>query len=426
MSPRTVVIGGGVTGLAVGVASDALVLEASDRPGGICSSYYVRPGTTERLARPPADGGAHRFEVGGGHWIFGGSPEALALLDELSPMATFERRAAVHFASSGATVPYPFQDHVDALDPALADRARAEQAAAGATRGEAPETMAAWLQARFGPALCERFFDPFHERYTAGLHRELAPQDAYKSPRGQQGYNATFRYPTAGLDALARAMADHADVRYGAEVVAVDVRRQVVALADGAEVPYDRVVTTLPLDRSLALCGIDAAEVGRPDPHTSVLVANVGGRRGPACPDAHWVYEPESAAGFHRYGVYTNVDPGFAPHGDPDRVGLYVEHAFRGGARPSAEHLGAVARAGVDELVARGVVRDVDVVDLSWVPAAYTWRWPGSTWAADAIAALEGLGVRPAGRYARWHFQGIAESVAEGLAVGEELGGPGR
>lgn len=419
-----VILGGGVTGLAAGVASGAPVFEAAAVPGGICSSYYLRPGTSERLPEPPADGDAYRFEVGGGHWIFGGDPAVLARLEGLTPMVAHERRAAVHFAGVDTTVPYPFQDHVADLDPALAERAAAERATedgAPADPVDPRATMAAWLEDRFGPSLCDRFFHPFHERYTAGLHRQIAPQDAYKSPSGQPGYNTTFRYPPAGLDALARALADGADVRFGMRAVAIDPAERTVGFADGTEVGYGQLVCTLPLDRTLALCGLDPEVAGPPDPYTSVLVVNVGGTRGPRCGDEHWVYDPESAAGFHRYGSYRNVDPSFVPGGDPGRVALYVEHARPGGSRPAPADEDELVRTTVDELVSRGIVDQVEVVDVSWVDAAYTWRRPGSTWAADALALLADLGIEQVGRYARWHFQGIAESVAEGLAAGRAL-----
>ena len=71
---RNYVLGGGVTGLAAGLSSGLPVFEAMTDPGGICSSYYVRPGEKTRLAQAPADGEAYRFEIGGGHWIFGGDP----------------------------------------------------------------------------------------------------------------------------------------------------------------------------------------------------------------------------------------------------------------------------------------------------------------------------------------------------------------
>jgi protoporphyrinogen oxidase len=415
----TVVVGGGVTGLAAAMATGATVLEAAADPGGICSSYYVRPGSTERLARRPDDGDAYRFEVGGGHWIFGGDPDVLDLIGSLAPMEEHERRAEVHFASTGAGVPYPFQDHVGSLDPALAERAAVEPRPA--LPADRPPTMAEWLRHRFGATLCERFFDPFHERYTAGLYPELAPQDAYKTPQGStgpKGYNVTFRYPSAGLDVVARAMAGRSTVRYDHRVVGIDPEARTIEVAGRGSIAYERLICTLPLDTTLDLCRVDPTRTGPADPATSVLVVNIGGERGAACPDSHWVYEPEASAGFHRYGVYSNVDPSFVPVGRRDRVALYVEHARRRGDRPDPAAEAALVAATVDELVARDVVRSVEVVDVSWVPTAYTWSVPGSTWAADALDVLAELGVEQVGRYARWHFQGIAESIAEGLAVG--------
>jgi len=38
------ILGAGMTGLAAGRASGFPVYEAEETPGGICSSYYVRPG----------------------------------------------------------------------------------------------------------------------------------------------------------------------------------------------------------------------------------------------------------------------------------------------------------------------------------------------------------------------------------------------
>src|SRR5690606_14021821 len=46
------ILGGGVTGLAAGITAGLPVLEAAAQPGGICSSYYVRPGSETRLPEP--------------------------------------------------------------------------------------------------------------------------------------------------------------------------------------------------------------------------------------------------------------------------------------------------------------------------------------------------------------------------------------
>ena len=51
-----------------------------------------------------------------------------------------------------------------------------------AARPTGAATMAGWLDGQFGPTLGDLFFRPFHDAYTAGLWREIAPQDGYKTP----------------------------------------------------------------------------------------------------------------------------------------------------------------------------------------------------------------------------------------------------
>src|SRR5271155_3982526 len=92
---KTVILGGGMTGLAAGMASGLPVYEAAPYPGGICASYYMRPQTSERLHEEPADGEAYHFEVGGGHWIFGGDPAVIEFIRSMVKVQTYNRRASV-------------------------------------------------------------------------------------------------------------------------------------------------------------------------------------------------------------------------------------------------------------------------------------------------------------------------------------------
>jgi protoporphyrinogen oxidase len=425
---ETIILGGGVTGLSAGMASGAPVYEASESPGGICASYYVRPGDTRRLAAPPADGDAYHFEIGGGHWIFGGDPAVVRLINDLTPCKQSARISSVYFHETGRFVPYPLQNNLRHLDAPTVERALAEIAAGGV----GGPTMKAWLEASFGATLGELFFGPFHALYTAGLYDRIAPQDAYKSPvdrrlveqgaRGTApavGYNVTFLYPEEGLDALARRMATRVDVRYGKRVVGIDAAGREVRFADGSVTPYRRLLSTLPLNETCALAGI--AVDAPADPHTAVLVLNVGAVKGPACPADHWLYNCRTKAGFHRVGFYSNVDAGFLPRSKQDRVSIYVERAFEGGTTLPAEEIEAYGRAVVAELQDWDFIREAEVVDPTWIDVAYTWAWPGSRWRGLAMGALEARDIFPVGRYGRWVFQGIADSIRDGLYVGGAL-----
>ena len=423
----TSILGAGVTGLAAGWASGLPIYEAAGAPGGICSSYYVRPGDRERLAQAPADGDAYRFEIGGGHWIFGGDPLVLDFLRGLVPLAPYERRSSVYFPEDGRRVPYPLQNHLYALERDVASRALAEMARPDAGR---VVTMRDWLLASFGPTLCERFFFPFHALYTAGLYEEIAPQDSYKSPvdlalaiRGAfgappaVGYNTTFLYPEPGLDALARALAARSTVHYGRRVEKIDVASRSLQFADGSQLGYERLLSTLPLSRMLDLCGLSLPE--RAHPSSGVLVLNLGARRGARCPDDHWLYVPRSRSGFHRVGFYSNVDASFLPRSarrDRDRVSIYVERALH--APLEGRALAAYCADVAGELAEWEMIGAVEASDPTWIDVAYTWSWPGSRWREAAIAALEAHGILQIGRYGRWTFQGIADSVRDGLYAG--------
>jgi len=418
-----------MTGLAAGWASGLPVYEAEEAPGGICSSYYLRPGTQERLPQPPPDDEAYRFEIGGGHWIFGGDPAVLRLIRKLAPAAVYERKSSVFFPDQNLYVPYPLQNHLGHFSKALRTKALVEILTT--PKGKF-RTMADWLVQNFGPTLTESFFGPFHELYTAGLWKTIAPQDPYKSPiddnqviqgaSGQAsaaGYNTTYLYPREGLNALAQGLAQGCDVRYGKRVEKVDILSKTINFHDGASIPYQSLVSTLPLNKMIEMTGLKLP--GEADPYTSVLVLNVGGVRGTKCPLDHWIYLPTSQAGFHRVGFYSNVEVSFLPssaRAANHRVGIYVEKAYRGGQKPSPEEIREYSSAAVRELQRWGFLEDAEVVDPTWIDVAYTWSWPGSRWRAAALKALEEHDIQMVGRYARWVFQGIADSLRDGLYVG--------
>jgi protoporphyrinogen oxidase len=428
MINKTFVLGAGMTGLAAGFASGLPIFEAADTPGGICSSYYVRPGSEERCMHAPADGEAYRFEIGGGHWIFGGDAAVLRFIRESVPVKTYARRSSVYFREKNSYVPFPLQNHLRFLDAEIAARALAEMAQPhGSFR-----TMKKWLAQNFGQTLCDFFFYPFHELYTAGLYDRIAPQDAYKSPvnlslaiqgalskASPVGYNVTFVYPDDGLDVLAQRIAQHCDLRYGKRAVQIDLRGKEVLFDDGSSIAYDALISTLPLNKMIEMACISIE--AEPDPHTSVLVLNIGAIRGDQCPEDHWLYTPDTTSGFHRVGFYSNVDPSFLPlsaRGAKDRVSIYVESAYLGGEKPSDREIARYSKNVVDELQDWGFIRDAEVVDPTWIDVAYTWSWPGSQWKHIALKKLQEHGIYQVGRYGRWVFQGIADSMRDGLVVG--------
>jgi len=427
LKSNTFILGAGMTGLATGFVSGLTVFEANNMPGGICSSYYISSGEKVRLSMPPDDGDAYRFEFGGGHWIFGFDKELLQFLDRFVSSKEYSRCSSVYFRNSKTYVPYPIQNNLRYLGNEIAECALTEMAA----QQDSFNTMKEWLAQYFGPTLCDLFFYPFHELYTAGLYDRINPQDAYKSPvdlslaiKGasekisQVGYNVSFVYPVEGLNILAQRIADKCDIRYAKKVIKIDPHNKKLFFDDSGSIFYDKLISTLPLNKTIEMSGIEIPV--KPDPYNSVLVLNIGAKRGDQCPDDHWLYIPNAKSGFHRIGFYSNVDPSFLPFSSRktnDRVGIYVEKAYPGGKKPLDDEIQTYVDQVTQELQEWDFIEDIEVADPTWIDVAYTWSWPDSPWKQSALKKLENHNIYPVGRYARWTFQGIAESLRDGLSI---------
>jgi len=361
----------------------------------------------------------------------------IGLMKSFSPMGSYARNEAVYLLEKELFVPYPLQNNLHYLGREIAARAVQEITSNTGFR-HTMLTMAAWRETYFGRTLCDLFFGPFHELYTAGLWQRIAPQDPSKSPvdvaqviRGafgdseQAGYNVTFLYPVDGLNTLIRRMAERCTVQYRSKVARIDPKEGVVYFEDNSVQLYSILLSSIPLNRMLKITGIEIDQ--EPDPYTSVLVLNAGARKGPKCPKEHWLYIPRSRSGFHRVGFYSNVDRRFLPRSVQqysDRVAIYVEQAYRGGEKPAdAER---VKQEMLAELTEWGWIGELDVADVTWVDVAYTWSLPGSTWRTQGLNSLAQHGIYQVGRYGSWApevtGQGIAVSLKAGLSAGAVVG----
>jgi len=427
------ILGAGVTGLAAGLASKYPIFESLNHLGGICGSYYLKPYESEQLTNCPEDGEAYRFEYGGGHWIFGGDAAVLQFMRSLVPFKSYNRSSAVYFPDQDLYVPYPIQNHLGYLGKDVVAKVLTEIATPVINQ---PRTLADWLYQNFGPTLTDLFFAPFHELYTAGLWTEIVPQDAYKSPISLSaviqgafeqtqpvGYNTSYIYPVDGLNSLVQKMGDLCQIQYGREVEQIDIKSKEVFFRDGTTCQYETMISTLPLNKMMHITGLELE--AKPDPYTSVLVLNIGAIKGSKCPEEHWLYIPYSKSGFHRVGFYSNVDVSFLPLSarvDNGKVSIYVERAYRGGEKPTKDEIIDYSKSVVEELSHWGFIQEAEVIDPTWIDVAYTWSWSGSSWKQQALKALENQDIYQVGRYGRWIFQGIADSIRDGFIVGASLG----
>ncbi len=422
------ILGGGITGLTAGYALGAPIFEAEDIPGGICSSYYIRPKENTRLNQSPSDEEAYRFEIGGGHWIFGADREIIDFIEKFTTLERYERRSSVFLNSASPLVLYPIQNNLRFLKKEVIKKVLKEISTN--SKRCPPYSMKDWLLYNFGPSLCKLFFYPFHELYTSGLYKKIAPRDSFKSPvdisliiqgaskeTSSVGYNVTFAYPKDGLDILVRRMAENCNIHCNKGVNKIGVRNKKISFKNGTVMPYERLISTLPLNKMVDMTGLRIKE--KCDPYTSVVVLNIGAVKGDKCPKDHWLYIPHSKSDFHRVGFYSNVSPSFLPKSareSCDRVSIYVERSYPGGKKPSPRHIKAYSDSSIKELQKWGFIKDVEATDTAWIEVAYTWSYPNSSWKHKALELLEKYNIYQLGRYGQWKFQGIADSIKDGLS----------
>jgi protoporphyrinogen oxidase len=367
---NSIILGAGITGLSAGVKTGFPIYEASNTSGGICRTYRKN---------------GYTFENGGGHWIFG-SGRSIDFLRQFCDLKEYKRNAGIYLNN---IIPYPIQTFLEAPEP------------------KCEWSMKGWMENKFGKEACKIFFHPFNQKYTAGMYDLIYQDDPAKSPEAKdKGYNDTFCYPVGGLDTMIDRIAEKCTIHYGKRAIKIDIKEKYVQFSDDTVVSYDRLISTIPLDELLTMCGFKDFNL----PYTSTLVLNIGAERGPRCPNEHWLYVPFCKSGFHRVGFYSNVDPMFAPEG---KVSIYVEKSFNGTLLKEEDLLHYVYEV-CDELRELGWIWAVEVAESSYIKHAYTWVSPGTD-REIYLESLRAIGIDSIGRYGKWKFQGIAQSVEDGL-----------
>ena len=102
-----------------------------------------------------------------------------------------------------------------------------------------------------------------------------------------------------------------------------------------------------------------------------------------------------------------------------DRVSIYVERAYPNGKKPSEDEINIYSESVVNELREWKFIKEAETIHPTWIDVAYTWAKPGSEWKNKSLELLGKENVIQVGRYGRWVFQGIAESINDGFNIAD-------
>lgn len=327
---KLLILGAGPTGLGAAWRArelgcdDVVLLEASDRPGGLAGSFRDEVGFTWDQ---------------GIHLQFSHYQKYDEFLDTVIPEEDWlwhERRSAAWL--HGRYVPYPVQLHLHHLPPTSQWKCLCGLLDAHAASGRAPANFREWINRTFGDGLAGEFLVPYNEKIWAtsceALNatwvgervavpdlREVLRRLCLDEDQHHWGPNARYRYPRWGgtgriWNEAARHVSDQ--LFYHQRAIEVDPDAKTVTTSRGDTFDYDALISTIPLD---VLARILTSRHGMPSPlslrHTRTHIVGLG-LRGPqpeSLRELIWVYFSQPELRFYRLTLLSNLTPEMVPVG---------------------------------------------------------------------------------------------------------------
>lgn len=427
-APGICVLGAGLAGLAASVelrqkGVPHRVFEAEAEAGGLCRSTTEAGYTFDRT----------------GHLLHLRDPSMEALVRSIiepENLLTIQRKSA--FYAYGSYAPYPFQSNVAGLPKELAFACVRDFVNAHfAEPKPVVRTFEEYCVAHFGRAMSDALLIPYNEKVW-GMHpRELSADwcerfvprpsldDVLRGALGLEhrplGYNAQFFFPRFGIGMLADGLKERAGaVELAAPVSEIDLNARSLRV-NGASVPFDRVISTLPLPALVSrLRGAPeeitsaASALRSVDVHYLDLALNT-----PSELAHHWVYVPDPALPFYRVGVYSNFSQAMAPI---SKASIYVELATK-----TAPVLSEILPVVADGLVSMNALRAREAIRfarLRTIRNAYVVYDPARAPAVERLHAfLAERGIASVGRYGAWEYSSMEDAMLSGKRAADAVVG---
>ncbi len=427
-----VILGGGLTGLSTARhlgEIPSVILERDGEVGGLCRTHE-------------SDGFA--FDCTG-HLLHLRDPAIKGLVERILPdtFVSHERRALIH--SKGVYTPYPFQANLHGLPGKVVRECVSGFVDALVKREKSGDpdfsrwSFREWAEATFGSGIARHFMLPYNSKlWRTDLDEIECGWVSWSIPRPKLdevlagafghtvrglGYNPTFLYPErGGIKVLPEALAEQCpDIRVNSEIVRVDTAARTVHLADGSSIGYEALVSTMPLDRLLAI----ASPLPDPLPAArgslrAVKVLNISlGVDRAGLSGAHWIYFPEPEYSFYRAGFPGNLSAHVTPRGCSS---LYVERSFL---RHETFDENEVVESAIADLRRAGILwkgdrivyRRVSLLDPAYV--IYDRFRAGHL--PDLLESLNRLGIHSAGRFGAWEYSSMESAMRAGIGLAERL-----
>ncbi len=425
---RVVIVGAGPTGLGAGYRLKELghrnftLFDRHPYIGGLAASFTDAAGFTWDI---------------GGHVMFSHYGYYDRLFEKLmgDEFSMIERETWVR--ADKRWVPYPFQNNIrylsqEAAQECIAGLIKAQGAAGGAAAAVARATnFEEFMNAAFGEGIVRLFMRPYNFKVWAHpaemmgkdwIGQRVAVVDVQRAIRNLEqglddfgwGPNNRFKFPLRGgtgefYRRIGAELSGH--VQLGRSIASIDVDRHIARFDDGSAVPFDAVLSAMPLD---ILCG-NVLQGTVPDAvrhaaarlrHSGGYMVGLGIKR--PCPSTRsWMYFADDDCPFYRVTYLSN----YSPYMTPDKSRYYSLLC-----ETSSSEFKPVDRETIVEETIRGLERTGllqpgerhDIVSTWLFEAPYAYPTPTvdrDEALSIVIPWLESRGIFSRGRFGMWKYE---------------------
>src|SRR4051812_38600617 len=476
-----VVIGAGPTGLSAAyhLGSDAVLLEQADRVGGWCRSIEDQGFTFDMaghimFSTDPYVHQMYQMLLGDNvHWqdreawiyskgvhtrypfqgaLYGLPPDVIKECIVGAIEARFGSLTAKKPAEdNGANADYTGPERRGMFEPLMkkSNGATRPRSYAGTERRltalhkSSPRNFEEFIYKVWGAGIAKHFAIPYNQKLWAVPLSEMETswlggrvplpnleemiEGALTPVPKPMGPNARFGYPLrGGFQALMDGFLPllKGPMRLNTRVAGVSPSRHALTLTDGTVVPYERLISTMPLPVLVRLTGDEAPEEVRRAAaglrYVSVRCVHLGvGREN--LTEKHWIYYPEDSV-FHRIFVQGNA----SPHCNaPGGFGLTCEITYCPTHKPLPCDGDELIRRCIDDCHRVGFFKRDDPVwaalqvDLPHAYVVYDHARPKNV--ATIREWLAGQDILLAGRYSEWEYYNSDHAFLAGKKAAERV-----
>ena len=426
------VVGAGPSGLCLGMFLEHQVelLEARSEPGGTAGTRVVEGYTFDN----------------GPHIMFSKNKEILDFMVSSLGENVHRCRRKNRIAYAGRLVKYPFENDLSSLPAEEAyECVRDYFINPWRERYPEPADLREWFLHHFGEAMCVKYFFPYNEKVwnvpVAGLSMLWAdripqppPEDVLKSAMGisSEGYlhQLHYHYPLrGGYQAISEAWAARVRPSYEFEVTRIALPADGgVLVSDGSEERrYDRVVSTMPLDRLVEVADFEIPDRVRDAIAALMVNPMIVVSLGIAHKDPEQmtaVYFPKPEFKVNRISFPATFSPHNAPAGHHS---IQAEITCRADDPVWAWSDSQARDHVVDGLVEAGIVASPESVVFSYVHRvdhAYVVYQRGYEEHAAVVREwFPQQGIDLCGRFSYFEYVNVDGAVARAMEVAGELNG---